>query len=275
MDKINIFDKHFITYSDSSALGKFPREFEYVKAQNNFDGITIYTDSSFEEAKRTSSKYKIAWQLESPYHSQRKFNAMIGSYPQLFDMIFTYDENLITKYPKRFKRCNAGGTTVINPNLYSDQKIKTAAIVHSGGNSVPNHKMRTAIARSGKVDVFGKITGKPFDNIVDVLTPYKYSVVVENINSTNYFSEKLTDCIACGCIPIYNGCTNVEDYFNIDGMIRFKTLEELRDILPTLNDTLYDSMFEAHEDNVNTVFNDYYTSEDWLYLTYMKDLIHG
>ena len=42
MNKINLFDNifsHQITSSDS-----YPSEFEYVKKNTVFDGITIYTD---------------------------------------------------------------------------------------------------------------------------------------------------------------------------------------------------------------------------------------
>lgn len=273
--KVNIFDTNFMPYSDSSTLGKAPREFDYVKEVQDFDGVTLFTDHCFPIAKTVKSKYKIAWQVESPIHSKRQFYPMVRSYADTFDMIFTYDEALIASNPAKYKRCNFGGTTVLAPSLRSFEKCRSVAIVHSGKTDTPNHGMRNEIIKRNVVDSFGRATGRPFDNIADVLAPYNFEIVIENINFPNYFSEKLTDCIACGCIPVYNGCDNIGDYFDVDGMIRFNTLQELGSIIPTLTDKLYYDMRKPHSANLDIVLKDYYTNEDWLYLKYVQDLING
>lgn len=275
MDIINIFDKNFMPYSDSSTLGKSPRGFNYVKDQYKFDGVTIFTDHCFGLASKVKSKYKIAWQVESPVHSQHQFYPMLKNTLNEFDMVFTYDENLIAQCPNVFKRANFGGTTVKTPNINSAGKSKIVAVVHSGKRDTPNHLLREKVAKCGKVDPFGKITGKVFNNIADVLIPYKFAVIIENMNCDNYFSEKLTDCIACGCIPVYNGCTNIDRYFNPNGMIKFNTYNELMEVLTSLTEDKFSSMQDALTENYNTVVSDYYTNEDWLYNKYIKDLINA
>lgn len=50
----------------------------------------------------------------------------------------------------------------------------------------------------------------------DGLKNYKYSLCFENSSEKNYFSEKFTDCILSWTIPIYFGCTNIEEYFPED-----------------------------------------------------------
>jgi hypothetical protein len=218
------------------------------------------------------SKFKIAWQVESPFHSSKNFYKMVNSYRRSFDMILTYDDELIKEDPKLFKRCNFGGTTVLTPELSFDKKDKLVAIVHSGKQQTPQHLLRESIIKTYDVDVFGRYTGNAFNNIKDVLANYKFEVVVENINHNNYFSEKLTDCIACGCIPIYNGCGNINEYFDTNGIITFNTLAELDIILNNL-DGKYDEMHDAIIANYNIVINDYYTNEDWLYNKYFKSII--
>lgn len=47
------------------------------------------------------------------------------------------------------------------------------------------------------------------------LINYKYSLCIENCSIKNYFTEKITDAILCWTIPIYYGCTNIQDYFPI------------------------------------------------------------
>ena len=46
-----------------------------------------------------------------------------------------------------------------------------------------------------------------------------FSFAVENANYPTYFTEKLTDCFACGTIPVYYGTAGVAQYFNPEGII--------------------------------------------------------
>lgn len=275
MTTINIFDNNFMPYSESSTLGKSPNSFNYVKNQMEFDGITIFTDQCFEKAKQVQSKYKVAWQVESPFHSDRQFYPMINGYEHLFDMILTYNDDLIRTNPDKYKKINFGGTTVLSPNMNLDKKTKQVAIVHSGKTDTSNHYMRNTIIKSSNISAFGRGTNTPFNNIHDVLVPYNFAVVIENINTNNYFSEKITDAIACGCIPIYNGCLNIGDYFNTKAILTFRTIAELNVILKQLSNDFYDSMMIPHAGNLNTVESDYYTNEDWIYNNYLKGRFDG
>ncbi|HYE53130.1 MAG TPA: glycosyltransferase family 10 [Azospirillaceae bacterium] len=46
-----------------------------------------------------------------------------------------------------------------------------------------------------------------------------FHVAIENAFDVNYFTEKLLDCLATYTVPVYMGCPNVGDYFDLDGMI--------------------------------------------------------
>lgn len=63
-----------------------------------------------------------------------------------------------------------------------------------------------------KVDVFGR-GYSAFDDKWEVLSQYKYHIVIENSCSRYYWTEKLSDCYMAGTYPIYHGCTNLSDYF--------------------------------------------------------------
>lgn len=41
-----------------------------------------------------------------------------------------------------------------------------------------------------------------------------YSVVIESSSESNYFTEKLIDCLITKTIPVYWGCPNVSEYFD-------------------------------------------------------------
>ena len=47
----------------------------------------------------------------------------------------------------------------------------------------------------------------------DIYKDYKFSIVIENYIHPEYFSEKIMIPLLCGCIPIYIGCTNINNYF--------------------------------------------------------------
>ncbi len=68
------------------------------------------------------------------------------------------------------------------------------------------------------VDVLGKGYA-PFENKEDGLLPYLFSIVIENCKEPEYFSEKLLDCFFTKTIPIFWGEGNVEEYFDMKGVI--------------------------------------------------------
>ena len=112
METINIFDKNFIPYDPCSTHGKTPKSIKYVNGVVDWDGITIYTDHFYEKVLSTRSKVKVAWQVESPVHSDQHFYPAMRKWHDKFDYILTYDENLIQQNPQKFKRINFAGSTV-------------------------------------------------------------------------------------------------------------------------------------------------------------------
>lgn len=63
-----------------------------------------------------------------------------------------------------------------------------------------------------KIDVFGR-GYNGFEDKCDVITPYKYHIVIENSRAKYYWTEKLSDSFICESYPIYYGCTNINEYF--------------------------------------------------------------
>jgi hypothetical protein len=78
----------------------------------------------------------------------------------------------------------------------------------------------------------------------------KFSIIIENSEETNYFSEKLIDCLLGKTIPIYWGCPNIHDYFNCDGFLLFKNEEDITTKINNLNlNEFYDKNIELIESN--------------------------
>jgi hypothetical protein len=94
---------------------------------------------------------------------------------------------------------------------------------------------------------------------IDSFRPYQYSLCIENSSRDNYFSEKITDCILNKTIPIYFGCSNIEKYYNPDGIIQVRNADEIIRVCNELTPELYQTKSAAVEENFNTAlyYKDY------------------
>ncbi len=54
-----------------------------------------------------------------------------------------------------------------------------------------------------------------------------FSVTLENTAETNYFTEKIIDCFLTYTIPLYWGAPNIDQYFDMDGILVFSSIDEL------------------------------------------------
>ena len=62
------------------------------------------------------------------------------------------------------------------------------------------------------LDTFGYGMGALNDK-ADALDPYKYHLAIENHSAPHHWTEKLSDAFLGYCLPLYYGCTNLDDYF--------------------------------------------------------------
>ncbi len=76
-----------------------------------------------------------------------------------------------------------------------------------------------------------------------------FSLSIENFPYKNYFSEKIVDCFITKTIPIYYGCPNIGDFFNINGILQFETIEEFYKIANNLNKEIFNNKIEIIEEN--------------------------
>lgn len=109
-------------------------------------------------------------------------------------------------------------------------------------NAKGGHVLRNAVAeamlRRPDVECFGRGI-RWIDSKLDGLAEYSFSIAIENCDQDYYFTEKIVDCFLTDTVPIYWGCAGIERYFDHRGMIRFRSLDELLEILPTLNSSRY------------------------------------
>ena len=115
-----------------------------------------------------------------------------------------------------------------------------------------------------EVDIYGYGPENHVQYKSEGINDYMFSIEVENSYLPNYFTEKPLDCFATGTVPIYCGCPNIGDWFDLDGIITFTTGEELADILNNLTPQMYKDRIQAVKANYEKALS-YLEQDDNLY----------
>ncbi len=101
------------------------------------------------------------------------------------------------------------------------EKIKQLSIITSAKQFTLGHRQRYEFAKAIKnyfgdaVDLFGRGVAD-FNNKWDVLSPYKYSIAIENDVCDDYITEKLYDCYLSHTFPFYYGSKSIINYYPKD-----------------------------------------------------------
>ena len=265
---INLFDKNGINKSPVSGHPFPPKHIQYVIEQNNFDGITIFTDKHIVSnvAASIKSKYKVAWILE-PKAVYAPAYVHIRQHENEYDFIMTHDKELLMKNPKKYVLVPTGSTWIPFEHQKIYEKTKNISTVMSKKNQLQGHKIRQQIFTRFKNSKIIDFYGNKFKFIItktEGLAKYRFSIAVENSRVPNYFTEKIIDCFLCGTIPIYWGSVNIMHYFNPKGIIQFQDLNELSKLLPTLTKERYEAMMPAIKENFDKA-QPYSIMIDWIY----------
>lgn len=148
---------------------------------------------------------------------------------EAFARIYTSDPNLPPTSP-RYRASqpalawHAGlGFDELDAMREVPEKSRDVSWITSTLAFLPGHKVRLGMLQkvrsSGIVDVFGRGLN-PIPRKWEGLAPYRYSIAFENHAGPDYWSEKIADCFLAGAMPIYVGCTNLEDYFPAGSFVR-------------------------------------------------------
>lgn len=280
---IKLYDTAF-AHEDycGSKIGKnIPNDVIWDRSGNiNDSDIVVFTDSSLFNVDHVNLNCKkVAWLIEPPCVSSYNYDYISRNYDK-FDIILTHQERLCDISPK-FKILPMWYSMVWPERHGIYEKTKNLSIIASNKRDTTGHILRHDIinlinSKNVDIDLFGGLTScgvgyKPIDDKSESLTPYRFSIVVENDKSPHYFSEKIIDCLLCGTIPIYWGADKISEYFNTNGFFIIDSIDDINDILPKLNEETYKSMFQYVEENYK-IASQYLTVEDYMYDKYLKKI---
>lgn len=265
--EINLIS-YTIPQKDSYANMWYPdHELSVVKNQQNYSGVTVFTDECISYVNQIDSKKKIAWLIEPPVIKSSGYDALKQSKElrDKFDLILTFDDALIALDPKKIKLFPFGSCWISNGNCRIYSKSKTISIVASSKNYAPGHRLRHRLISELNylgydVDLYGTAYNEFPHTDEGRLRPfkdYKFSIVIENSKMNNYFTDKIIDCFAVGTIPVYWGADNISDYFEDKGIIKFDgTVDSIKWIFNNANE-----IYEDRKESILTNFNQYQNYE--------------
>ena len=258
-----------------------PETVRYVQNQMNWDGITYFTDKTFQGVKNVSSPIKIAWVIEPKDLLPQIYEVVVANEDE-FDLIFTYEKELLDRNPEKYKFHFCDAINIDRESIKQNEKSKFLSMIASEKTWLFGHRLRHIIVKSLlpkmdniDIDLFGNIVNKHIDLSSDSLKDYMFQIAIENAQRINYFSEKIYDCFATGTVPIYWGASNIGDFFDMDGILIFNTPDELKDILNSLSVEKYNSMLPAIRSNYEKCIKNHKNPDDILFENVIKYLLES
>jgi glycosyltransferase involved in cell wall biosynthesis len=274
---INLFDrsfKHLAKESGrfSSVHGKIPKLIKYTQEQSQFEGVTLFTDQYLTnpDVDRVISGKKVGWILESRQVDSTPYD-LFSSYMHKFDFTLTHDQELLDKFPDKTRFTVFAGSWIKPQHYGIHPKTKNTSLIFSHKQFLEGHSLRHSVAEVvPNIDLFGTGCGKPIQNKEEALVDYRFSIVIENVRTKNYFTEKLVDCLLVGTIPIYWGCPNIGEFFDIGGLIIVDSLQDIGRVVANLTEKEYSDRYTSVLKNFELA-GQYAVTEDWIYTNYFNN----
>jgi hypothetical protein len=198
-------------------------------------------------------------------HPHPEVFALLNKHQDWYNYLFTHNEDMLTSNPKA--RLFIGSCTWVHNYIPIQKKFSVSALI--GGKNKPI--MEGYALRHNLWKVKEQITipidfylsshcrflgadytiNKVLGNSKFPLYDSQFHITIENTSMNNLIANRLIDCFQTKTVPIFYGCPNVGNYFNIEGIIMVRNLEEIISACNKLTPQTYDSMLPAIEDNYN------------------------
>lgn len=276
------------TFGDYRERHTIPNNFSYVYnlSDGEFDMTILHDDNILKYLDGSiiinRNKPIIAIISEGPHlFNQKELYKRIQQNYQKFNKVLGWHKSLFNLPNFKFKPISEISQWNLLPSSELDtskfkiyNKTKLTSFITSTRNMVEGHQFRLNCLNEIKnqnlnVDAFGRGIN-PINSKLEGLQDYHFSIAMENGTMENYFTEKILDCMLAGTIPIYHGCTNIGDYFNLDGIIIFNTKEELINILSNIDKVTYEKRKDAVEENYQKALY-WYEDNNKFYDKYLKE----
>lgn len=77
----------------------------------------------------------------------------------------------------------------------------------------------------------------------------QFHIAIENCRSRYYFTEKLLDCFLTDTVPIYWGCRNLGEYFDMGGIVEVENVDQIIAVCNAASEADYAARVTAIREN--------------------------
>jgi len=218
--------------------------------------FSLFVDTAPQSQDELSSINVISFQEPNEYFGLHDW---VIKNKNLFQIILTQSDKVLNNCETALFQ--PFGHTWLKPDQYEKEHDKEFKLAHLQGKLLKTygHSLRHEVTtRQNEFNILTKFyeTYGDRNNIDDarlgkefIFSDSQFGVVIENTSHRGYFTEKILDCFLLKTIPIYWGCSNIGDYFDIDGIITFNNVDDLVYISNNLTKEFYDSKKEIINKN--------------------------
>jgi len=212
-------------------------------------------------------------------HIKKKAYTLFGFDPGK-NYFFVFDTNQYHSVDKWF---HSRTYADIAKSDFSKNKTKLMSGIVSGNNALLGHKLRLNMVRELNnlegYDHFGRGDFSqmkhylgPLENKEEGIIPYKYHFNCENDFEQGYFTEKFLDALFFESLIFYDGCTNMNDFFDPESYVKIDITQPAASfdiIQKSIKDKLWEQRLPAIKRAKDRALNDYNPME------IIWEIIHG
>lgn len=211
------------------------------------DHLLTYISSRLLYMPRPGVRAKVSVMLLEPKAIHGRNMAWLRVLWWRFFVVLTCNPSLLGAIPNGV-RFLFGSTWVPDWAETDMSKTRMLSLIASTKEHLEGHRLRHRTVdwlKSNAIDA--EILGlgyAPFERKSDGLAPYRYSVIIENVQETSYFTEKLVDCLLCETVPIYWGAPDIDEIFDTRGMLVCNSFEDIQAAVKSISEADYQSRLE-------------------------------
>lgn len=225
----------------------------------------VFTDMCLSEAAQSPATRKVAWLIEPPSINLASY-VYVMEHRNLFDEVLTHQRGFAEQVHGRWYAF--GGSRMPLAARTIEPKTHHVCLIASHKAAAPGHRLRHEVASRfrSQIDLYGDGYG-PVAHHADVFPRYRYAVVIENEQSSNWLTEKLIDPLLCGTIPLYWGAPIIGSLFDKSAVMPWHDLDRLATLLSRIGPGHYDRVFRWVCENASAARR-YLCAEDWITSAY-------
>jgi len=215
------------------------------------DHLVMMVSSKALLARSAGLKCRVSLVLAEPPAIQKRYYQILPFVSSRYDTVFTYSESLLRQV-RNARYIAHGGCSIREETILKD-KLGGVSMLASNKRSTTGHRLRHRVAdRVKQENLAVNLIGRAYKSVAcvsEALSPFSFSIVIENSRYPGYFTEKLIDCMYCRTVPIYWGDPLVARMFDARGMILCDSEDSILNTVSRLHPDQYQSMLPHVEEN--------------------------